>query len=289
MASTKDNQAAQLSELLELRKRYAVSEKRLRESEYVVQRINAAAASVVYIFDVRTMRNVFVNQTALTLLGYSAADIQGMGANLVPALMHPDDQPRFALHLSRVRELRDDEVAQFEHRMRDRTGTWHWFEARDAVFSRDAGGRVAEIVGTATVITSRKKAELRLLAAIERFQVAAKEQPVVLFRQDLELRYKWLNSPFAGFAASELVGKRDQDVFERRKDAVVIDKLKRDAIRSRAGTRRVVIILSQQVVRHYDLVVAPVLDGAARIGELVCAAVDVTEFQQAQDAVRKFM
>jgi hypothetical protein len=31
-----------------------------------------------------------------------------------------------------------------------------------------------------------------------------------------ELRYKWVNSSFAGFTASHLVGKRDRDVLERK-------------------------------------------------------------------------
>jgi PAS domain S-box-containing protein len=269
------------SELLRLRERCAVSERKLREAEYFVQRINTISESLVHVLDLRSMRNVFINQGVNRLLGYESADLDAMEGKIIPALLHPEDRPRFALHLSRVRELRDDEVAASEYRLRHRSGGWHWFETRDAVFARDPAGGVMRLVGTATPITARKSAQLAMHGAIERFRRAAEEPSVALFRQDSALRYLWAHGDFAGFAAGELIGRRDRELFARKRDAAVIDKIKRQVIRSRSGARREIEVLAGAAVCHYDLFVAPVLDGGV-VREIVCAAIDISERRRAQ-------
>src|SRR5207253_3040941 len=70
-----------------------------------------------------------------------------------------EDRPRFKEHMANVRSLDDHGMADFEHRMRDRTGQWRWFHSRDAVFSRDGEGRVREIIGTTKEFTARKHSE----------------------------------------------------------------------------------------------------------------------------------
>ena len=134
----------------------------LRESEHFLQRITEVTPGVIHVFDLEEQRCVFINRSVASVLGYSPEEIAGMGAVVVETLMHPDDQSRLPAHMQRVRTLADDEVAEFEHRLRDRGGAWHWFHSRDAVFSRDAAGAVREYIGTAIEITARKEAEAAL-------------------------------------------------------------------------------------------------------------------------------
>jgi PAS domain-containing protein len=44
-------------------------------------------------------------------------------------------------------------------------------------------------------ITARKLLEHRLQEQEERFRVALEHSPVVVFNQDCDLRYTWINSP----------------------------------------------------------------------------------------------
>jgi PAS domain S-box-containing protein len=136
--------------------------KTVRENEHFLQRITDVTPGVLHVFDLEMNRSVFINRSVASVLGYTADEVQKMGADLISALMHPDDVPRFEEHMMCLRELNDNEVADFEHRMRDRLGKWHWFQSRDAVFARDERGAARQIIGTAIEITERKCAEKAL-------------------------------------------------------------------------------------------------------------------------------
>jgi len=102
---------------------------------------------------VERQSSVFINRTVATVLGYSPFDIEAMGTKVVPALMHPDDLPRFEAHTQSLRLLSDNVILDFEHRMRDHSAAWHWSHSRDTVFARNAAGEVSRIIGTAADIS----------------------------------------------------------------------------------------------------------------------------------------
>lgn len=143
-------------------------ERDLREHAHFLRRITEITPGVLNVFDLDERRIVFINRSTASLLGFAPDEILSMGQQVMAKLMHPDDLARFDRHLARVRTLGDGEVADFEHRMRDRAGEWHWFHAQDAVFARDASGAVRQLIGVATEITARKRAEMAVaqLAAI---------------------------------------------------------------------------------------------------------------------------
>ncbi len=161
-----EDRLRELNETLE--QRVEERTKSLRESEHFLQRITEVTPGVIHIFDVEEQRSVFINRSVASVLGYSAADVQAIGAEVVPKLMHPDDVPRFEEHLRVVSTLADGEIADFEHRMRDRAGEWHWFHSRDSVFARNNAGGVRQIIGTAIEITERKRVEAAMQNAEKR-------------------------------------------------------------------------------------------------------------------------
>ena len=61
-------------------------------------------------------------------------------------------------------------------------------------------------------ITERKLAEKTLRESEERFRVALKSAPVVVFNQDRELRYTWINSPVLSWAEQGYLGRTDADI-----------------------------------------------------------------------------
>jgi PAS domain S-box-containing protein len=143
------------------------AEAALREKTHFLQQIADVTPGVLYVFDLVEQRSVFINRSVASLLGYSPEEILAMGTEVVSSLMHPDDRPRFEQHLGRISALAEGEVAEFEHRMRDRAGQWHCFLSSDAIFTRNDTGAVQQIIGVATEITARKRAEeeLRRLSA----------------------------------------------------------------------------------------------------------------------------
>ncbi len=141
------------------------AEEALRQSEHFLKRVTDVVPGVIQVFDLADKRTVYMNRSVATLLGYSADELRALGGEVLPSLMHADDLPRFAQHMTRLQALGDQEIADFEHRLRDRSGDWRWFHSRDAVFARDADGRARQIIGAAVEITERKRAEDELREA----------------------------------------------------------------------------------------------------------------------------
>jgi len=133
-------------------------------------------------------------------------------------------------------------------------------------------------------VTEREHAAAALRLAHQRFDLAVKCSQVVLFQQDLELRYTWLQNPVPGFEGSAAVGKRDADLMERAADAALTEALKREVIRSGVSQRQEVLVHIQGVGRHFDLLVEPQRDAAGRISGVTCAAIDITERKLAEEA-----
>ena len=133
-------------------------------------------------------------------------------------------------------------------------------------------------------VTARELADAARRESEDRLSLAVKSSQVVLFQQDLDLRYTWLQNAVPGFDGSEAVGKRDADLMERAADAAVVEALKREVIRSGVSQRQEVLVHISGVGRHYDLLVEPLQDAAGLICGVTCAAIDITERKRMEEA-----
>ena len=198
-------------------------------------------------------------------------------------LVHPDDRDRVAESISRAIETGADYHMEF--RMSRKDGGTRWTETRGRV-SHDDQGRPIRMIGVDVDITERKRAEEDLRLATERFKVALRDSTIVVFNQDLDLRYTWIHNPAFGYEPSQVIGKRDIDIFERAEDGEVTEAIKRAVIRSGVTRRQEVMIYWRGVHRYYDLLVDPLRDPNGEIVGVTCAAVDVTERKQAEENYR---
>lgn len=135
----------------------------------------------------------------------------------------------------------------------------------------------------------RARAEDELRLTTERFELALKGSPVVLFCQDLDLRYTWIYNPGLGYEASDVVGRFDTDIFERAEDAAATEAIKREVIRTGTPKRGEFLIHWQGSDRYYDMLVDPMVDAAGRIKGVRCAAIDMTERKREQQHIRLLM
>lgn len=136
---------------------FAENLSRRRFHEHIIE----ASPSVIYVFDIRDRRIVFVSSGIAATLGYSQTkDVKD--GEFICSVMHPDDWQPFLDYLGRLANLPDDETAEFEYRMRHSSGAWRWFHSRDKVFTRNEDGTVRETIGTASDITERKDAEEKI-------------------------------------------------------------------------------------------------------------------------------
>src|SRR6476619_625116 len=84
--------------------------------------------------------------------------------------------------------------------------------------------------------------EEALRVTTERFEAAIQASHVVVFNQDRQLRYTWILNPALGYNASEVIGKRDTELFERADDAARTEAIKQRVIETGMGERQEVTI-----------------------------------------------
>ena len=259
---------------------------RLREREHFLQRLADVTPGILYVFDLEKQCNVFINRTVASMIGYGADEIAAMGDTVVPTLMHPDDLARFPAHLEQVGALRADECADFEFRMHDRAGEWHWFHSRDAVFVRDAAGVVRQLIGTAIEITARKRAELALAEAARRkdefLAMLGHElrSPLAAIRHAVRIAEETPEDREASRWASEVVDRQSAQLARMVEDLLDVSRIDRGRIDLRPESLDL-----RQVLDHAIAVARPLIEGkrhtfTAEIGDHLAVTGDAARLQQ---------
>ncbi|MDB6133670.1 MAG: luxQ 6 [Verrucomicrobiales bacterium] len=240
-------------------------------------------APVGFAYFDRNLRFVRVNEQLAAMNGLSIeAHIGRTVGEIVPALETP--ARKIAEHILATGDaVRGHE---FSGETPLATGvTRYWSESWYPV--NDEAGKIVGFGAVVEDITERRESEARLRLTNERFDLAVKCSQVVLFQQDLELRYTWNHNQWLGFDNSDLIGKRDADLMERAEDAAVTERLKREVIRTGAGVGQEVMIHIQGLDRYYDLLVEPLRDHAGMVSGVTCAAIEITSRKQAEEARRQ--
>ena len=138
------------------------AEAALQESQRFVERIANTSPNLLFVYDESEQRNVYSNREITDTLGYTRAEVENMGSNLLPTIIHPDDLAKFPEYFQHLENAPDGEVVEYEYRVRDRQNCWHWLVSRNIVFSRTDEGKIKQRLGAATDITERKIAEQAL-------------------------------------------------------------------------------------------------------------------------------
>lgn len=144
------------------------------------------------------------------------------------------------------------------------------------------GPGVSPIVrGMAHDVTERRQAEYALQKSEERFRVALKHAPVVVFNQDLELRYTWIHAPVLFWAEQEYLGRTDAEILGGEEGNRLM-AVKHEALRSGEPVRTEVSVTFRDQKHYFDLTVEPVRNRHGALAGITCAAVDITSIRRAQ-------
>lgn len=124
-----------------------------------------------------------------------------------------------------------------------------------------------------------------LKASEQRFRVALVDTPLVVFHQDLDLRYTWIYNP-QNYADKPVIGKTDADLFTS-EEAMRLTALKRRVIGAGLLTREEVSMTVGNRIFYYDMTLNPLYDENGSVTGLTCAATDITERKQIEEDIRK--
>src|SRR5262245_2989149 len=148
------------------------TEEKLRENEKFIQSLIDAVPLGIHILDLREMRNVFFNHQLVSMLGYPADELKAMGSEIVPLIIHPEDQQSVYEHRKNLSIAPDGAVLVNESRVKHGSGGWRWIATRDLVFKRGEDGMPLQILGVTQDVTDRKLAEAALERVNRRYLIA---------------------------------------------------------------------------------------------------------------------
>ncbi|HET9595894.1 MAG TPA: ATP-binding protein [Anaeromyxobacteraceae bacterium] len=169
-----DDEDRLLVEGLAARAASAIEKTRLYEevlrSQRLFEGIADASPDMLYLFDVRRGRSVYVSRAVERILGRTPREVAALGDAFVATLVHPEDQGLIAHEYDRLAALPDGELVEYEYRMRHADGSWRWVRSRDRVFSRTPDGEPELVLGVARDVTERVRSDR------ERDELLAREQ-----------------------------------------------------------------------------------------------------------------
>jgi formate hydrogenlyase transcriptional activator len=222
-------------------------------------------------------RVIDCNDAWARIFGYSAA-AECRGTQIAGQYANPAERKDFLEQLQR-------EGAFFgrELEMRRKDGTSIWLLLNSALVKEGVGETV--IQSTVFDVTARKMAEQALLRNEERFRVALKESPIVVFNQDRDLRYTWVYNLQPSLTPNEVLGKTDDEILGAQ-SARRLKELKLRVLRTGIGAREEFVVSLKGTNQAFDITIEPLLDAQKNIIGITGAAMDIARLRELADSLR---
>ena len=160
------------------------AERALQESEKRYRQLVEATPDIIYIYDIDTDRVAYANSQVELVLGYTAQEFLAISKM---SLEHPDDIAGVKLFYSSFSE-HPDTVGQSIHRIRHKDGSYRWVQVRAVPFSRNAEGRVTEVIGIIRDITGIRKNEEALKESENRLKILNENLETIVVQRTEEVR-----------------------------------------------------------------------------------------------------
>lgn len=225
-------------------------------------------------------RLLSINPLPARLLGY---EVEALLRIPMRELLAPEYRDQFEEYLARIQR---DGFAEGLMVLMTRSGNRRLWEYHNTLRT---DWRPDPIVrGMAHDVTERKRAEAALQKSEERFRVALKNSPVVVFNQDLELKYTWINAPVLGWAQQEYLGRTDAEIIGG-EDGDRLTAIKQAVLQSGVAARTEVSLTFRDEKHYFDLTVEPLRSRRGALVGITCAAVDITPLKQALEEREKLV
>lgn len=132
-----------------------------------------------------------------------------------------------------------------------------------------------------------EKTNAALQESEQRFRVALMDTPIIVFHQDIDLRYTWIYNA-QSYADQPILGKTDSELFSV-EDAMRLTALKRRVIGAGLLTREEVSMTVDDRTSYYDMTLEPLYDENGAVVGLSCAATDITDRKQIENQLRRIL
>lgn len=138
-----------------------------------------------------------------------------------------------------------------------------------------------------TDLARGKQTEENLRRSEGRFWVALQNSPVIVFNQDRELRYTWINKPVPPWSETEYRGKTDEEIIGTYNGSR-LSALKRPVLTTGVGVRKEWSFVHRGEKRDYDINIQPLRNETGEIVGITCASTDITELKRAEERLLEY-
>jgi hypothetical protein len=152
-------------------------------------------------------------------------------------------------------------------------------------------GKCIRLAGVFQDITRQKEAELALQRNEERFRVALSDSSIIVWQQDLDLRYTWIYNVNEVYKQREVIGKKDEELLTKPEEIETLTSLKKQVIQTGQNTSEVVKTTLNGQPFFYKLTVEPLYSPDKQIIGVTCVSIDITDLklieQKLEEAIER--
>ncbi len=172
-------------------------EAQLQESQRYSQQIAEAMPGILFVHDLIEQRSIYTNRQITDLLGYTSEQVQAMGSDVIPTIIHPNDLERVYAHFENFREAPEGAVLSIEYQAHHADGEWRWLYSQSVVFNRTVDGIPHQILGVSIDVSDRKQADQALRDAHVQMESALVAGEIYTWRFNILENCITVNAAFA--------------------------------------------------------------------------------------------
>ncbi len=132
--------------------------KRIEEDSHFIQKVAETIPGAVYVFDTQQYKGIYSNNKLPDFIGYHQSELNDLGEEAIPSLVHPDDQQMLMQQQAKIKDAKDGEVLVSKYRIKTKDGKYKWLANYESVFKHKEDGTVLQTIGITLDINAEEKA-----------------------------------------------------------------------------------------------------------------------------------
>ncbi|PIQ09102.1 MAG: hypothetical protein COW71_08295 [Ignavibacteriales bacterium CG18_big_fil_WC_8_21_14_2_50_31_20] len=153
----------------------------LKNSEIFSATLLNSTPDLIYLYDIIEHKNIYSNDGIKKILGYSVKEVQDMGEEVLPNLMHPEDFNNYLKTILPAYDKIDDNMLiENNYRIKCKNGSWNWVHSKESIFKRLENGKPKIIFGIVSDITEQKKINEKIKKSEENLKNSLNEKELLI-------------------------------------------------------------------------------------------------------------
>lgn len=222
----------------------------------------------------------YTNPAFTKISGYSREEAIGKTPRILKSGLHP---PPLKFYETLWETIIGGEIFSATFTNKNKDGKLI-FQEETITPIKDKEGNITHFVSTGKEITERILANKALKESEERMHVALKNSPIVVYNQDMELRYTWIYNPNPAFTVEQILGKTDFEILTP-EDAAKVTVIKQQVLETGVSTRQEIQFTIEGGEFYFDLSIEPLHDDNGKIIGITCAAIEINEHKLAEQEI----